>query len=85
MPHVLAKGVNASATLLLTRGVPLDVELADVCSSILSKLPRTYSRGYLVEKLKKIGGLTSFNILLLSEMEILYGVVNGIRHDLTVS
>ena len=40
---------------------------------------------YIVEKVKKIGGFTTFNNFIMKELEIMYKLLNEIKTTLTVS
>ena len=84
LPHVLRRGVRASASMLLSRNLKaLDEQLSDICQTILPMLPKIFPRSFL---LKKLGGIQGkpFNALILTEMEILYAVVDCIGKDLKV-
>ena len=40
---------------------------------------------YIIEKVKKIGGFTTFNNFIMKELEIMYRLLNEIKTTLTVS
>jgi hypothetical protein len=40
---------------------------------------------YVAERIKKIGGMTSFNIYIMREFEMMYSIINEVKQTLTVS
>ncbi|KAM4043310.1 dynein axonemal heavy chain 5-like isoform 1-T1 [Anomaloglossus baeobatrachus] len=57
-------------------------EVHDICSSILSKLPRGWSRDFINDRLKKLGGDTPFNLFLKKELSRLMSLLSEIRNNL---
>ncbi|BFZ10055.1 hypothetical protein BsWGS_13094 [Bradybaena similaris] len=59
-----------------------DMELWETCHTLLQKIPKTYSKDYIAEKVKKVGGPTMFNNFILKELEIMYRLLNEIKTNL---
>ncbi|XP_056421918.1 uncharacterized protein LOC130362045 isoform X2 [Hyla sarda] len=57
-------------------------EVQDICTSILSKLPRGWSRDFINDRLKKLGGDTPFNLFLKKEIHYLMSLISEIRNNL---
>ncbi|XP_069830783.1 uncharacterized protein [Dendropsophus ebraccatus] len=57
-------------------------EVLDICASILSKLPRGWSRDFINDRLKKLGGDTPFNLFLKREVSHLMSLISEIRSNL---
>ena len=55
------------------------------CNSLLKYLNLCFLQEYIIDKLKKIGGFTQFNILIMNEMEVMYNLLNDMKGNLTVS
>ncbi|XP_028415382.1 dynein heavy chain 8, axonemal-like isoform X2 [Dendronephthya gigantea] len=75
-------GVFASASLWALRN-RRDVDLLEICTSALNKVPRPWSKEAINEKLKK-GGVTSFSLFVLSEVEQMQKLILTIREDLQI-
>ncbi|KAM9316607.1 uncharacterized protein PAF06_007656 [Gastrophryne carolinensis] len=59
-------------------------EVHDICVSLLSKVPRGWSRDFLNDRLKKLGGDTPFNLYLKKELNHLTSVLTEIRRHLHI-
>lgn len=60
-------------------------DLNEYCTTILStKLPKTYSKDQINEKIKKNGGWTAFNFWINNEMNHISNLINTIRNHLQV-
>ncbi|XP_018096048.2 dynein heavy chain 5, axonemal [Xenopus laevis] len=57
-------------------------ELHEVCVSLLSKMPRGWSRDFIHERLRKLGGETPFNLFLKKELDHLLFSLTEIRRNL---
>ncbi|KAM4694307.1 uncharacterized protein O3C94_004765 [Discoglossus pictus] len=57
-------------------------ELNELCSSLLSKVPRGWSRDFINDRLKKLGGSTPFNLFLKKELDHLMSYLCEIRRNL---
>ncbi|KAG8444848.1 hypothetical protein GDO86_009850 [Hymenochirus boettgeri] len=62
--------------------LPRISELHDVCVSLLSKVPKGWSRDFIHERLKKLGGESSFNLFMKAELETLTLALTEIRRNL---
>nr|DBA26446.1 TPA: hypothetical protein GDO54_010703 [Pyxicephalus adspersus] len=60
------------------------IEVHDICASLLSKVPRGWSRDLINDRMKKLGGDTSFNLFLKKELHHLTSVLSEIRRTLHV-
>ncbi|XP_077137822.1 dynein axonemal heavy chain 5-like [Ranitomeya variabilis] len=74
LPEVLPRSAEIS--------IPRLSELHDICASMLSKLPRGWSRDFINDRLKKLGGDTPFNLFLKKELGHLMSLVSEIRNNL---
>ncbi|KAM5165175.1 dynein axonemal heavy chain 5-like [Mantella aurantiaca] len=59
-------------------------EVHDTCASLLSKVPRGWSRDFINDRIKKLGGDTPFNLFLKKELHHLTLVLSEIRKSLDV-
>ncbi|XP_068137634.1 dynein axonemal heavy chain 5-like isoform X2 [Hyperolius riggenbachi] len=59
-------------------------EVHDTCISLLSKVPRGWSRDFISDRLKKLGGDTPFNLFLKKELYHLTTVLTEIRRSLHI-
>ncbi|XP_077343463.1 dynein axonemal heavy chain 5-like [Lithobates pipiens] len=59
-------------------------EVHDMCASLLSKVPRGWSRDFINDRIKKLGGDTPFNLFLKKELQHLTSVLSEIRRSLHV-
>ncbi|PIO02621.1 hypothetical protein AB205_0051480, partial [Aquarana catesbeiana] len=59
-------------------------EVHDLCASLLSKVPRGWSRDFINDRIKKLGGDTPFNLFLKKELQHLTSVLSEIRRSLHV-
>ncbi|XP_073445808.1 uncharacterized protein [Dendrobates tinctorius] len=74
MPEILPRSAEIA--------MPRLSELHDICASMLSKLPRGWSRDFINDRLKKLGGDTPFNLFLKKELGHLMALVSEIRNNL---
>lgn len=81
-PSVVEQGVFSTAS-YATYKMRKDVELWEICYNMLQRVPKAYNKEYIIEKVKKIGGFTSFNNFIIKELEIMYGLLNEIKTSLT--
>ncbi|KAG9493712.1 hypothetical protein GDO78_001536 [Eleutherodactylus coqui] len=63
---------------------PRLTEIYDLCASILSKLPRGWSRDFINDRIKKLGGDTPFNLFLKKELSHLMTLISEIRNNLLI-
>ncbi|XP_066429677.1 uncharacterized protein [Eleutherodactylus coqui] len=63
---------------------PRLTEIYDLCASILSKLPRGWSRDFINDRIKKLGGDTPFNLFLKKELSHLMSLISEIRNNLLI-
>ncbi|XP_033874385.3 dynein axonemal heavy chain 8-like [Acipenser ruthenus] len=57
-------------------------ELWEICYNILAKLPKGWTKDFISERLKKIGGNTPFNLFIKKELNHLMGVLSEVRRNL---
>ncbi|KAJ1151043.1 hypothetical protein NDU88_003830 [Pleurodeles waltl] len=57
-------------------------EVWEVCCSLLPKVPRGWSRDTIIERLKKLGGNTPFNLFIKKELEQLMSLLSEVRRNL---
>ncbi|XP_074662754.1 uncharacterized protein LOC141915202 [Tubulanus polymorphus] len=80
-PYVSNTGVFASASHAVIK-MKKDVELWEICHNLIPKVPRIYSSDYLTERIKKIGGLTPFNIYIQREINMMMTLLTDIKTSL---
>ncbi|CAL1527205.1 unnamed protein product [Lymnaea stagnalis] len=80
-PLVVDQGVFSTAS-YATYKIRKDMELWEICHTMLQKVPKSYNKEYIIEKVKKVGGFTTFNNFIIKEMEIMYTLLNEIRASL---
>ncbi|XP_041109797.1 dynein heavy chain 8, axonemal-like [Polyodon spathula] len=78
LPLVATQG-NHSLILLKPNKGP---ELWEMCYNILAKLPKGWTKDFITERLKKIGGGTPFNLFIKKELNHLMGVLSEVRRNL---
>ncbi|XP_070190368.1 uncharacterized protein [Littorina saxatilis] len=81
-PAIVEQGVFSTAS-YATYKMRKDVELWEICYNMLQRVPKAYNKDYIIEKVKKIGGFTSFNNFIMKELEIMYRLTNEIKTTLT--
>ncbi|XP_076466964.1 uncharacterized protein LOC143298129 [Babylonia areolata] len=81
-PAIVDQGVFSTAS-YATYKMRKDVELWEICYNMLQRVPKAYNKEYIIEKVKKIGGFTSFNNFIMKELEIMYRLLNEIKTSLT--
>ncbi|XP_077973667.1 uncharacterized protein LOC120348568 isoform X2 [Styela clava] len=81
-PWILHRGVFATHVQALLKNRK-EIELWEICYNALSKIPKTWNRDYLAERIKKIGGQTTFNLFLHKEMEKMNYLLLEIKRSLT--
>ncbi|ESO89151.1 hypothetical protein LOTGIDRAFT_229063 [Lottia gigantea] len=77
-PSVVGQGVFATAS-YATFKMRKDVELWEICHTMLSKVPKAYTKEFINDKLKKIGGFTPFNNFIVRELETMYKLLTEIK------
>ncbi|KAK6987321.1 dynein heavy chain 5 axonemal, partial [Biomphalaria glabrata] len=77
-PLVVDQGVFSTAS-YATYKTRKDMELWEVCHTLLQKVPKAYNKEYILEKVKKVGGFTAFNNFIMKELETMYKLLNDIR------
>ncbi|GFN75495.1 dynein beta chain, ciliary [Plakobranchus ocellatus] len=80
-PLVVDQGVFSTAS-YATYKMRKDMELWEICYTMLLKVPKAYNKDYIVEKVKKVGGFTAFNNFIMKELEIMYRLLNEIKTSL---
>ncbi|XP_059166583.1 dynein axonemal heavy chain 8-like [Physella acuta] len=80
-PLVVDQGVFSTAS-YATYKLRKDMELWEICHTMLQKVPKAYNKEYIIEKVKKVGGFTTFNNFIMKEIEIMYKLLNEIRSSL---
>lgn len=75
-------GVFASASAALVK-MRKEIELWEICHTALVKLPKGYTRDYVIERAKKIGGFTPFNLFIINEVELMYKLLTEMKTSLT--
>ncbi|XP_051780690.1 uncharacterized protein LOC114649411 [Erpetoichthys calabaricus] len=61
---------------------PTEPELWEICSSILTKLPKGWSKDVINDRLKKLGGNTPFNLFIKKELSHLMNVLSEVRKNI---
>ncbi|XP_053567991.1 uncharacterized protein LOC128657631 [Bombina bombina] len=56
-------------------------EVKEMCSSLLSKVPRGWNRDFIYERLKKLGGSTPFNLFFKKELDHFMSYLSEIRRN----
>lgn len=82
-PLVAPLGIMATGGLIQLRNRK-DQELWEICHTLIAKVPRAYSRDYIQERVKKIGGATIFNNFVVNELELIFKLVSEIKSFLMV-
>lgn len=82
-PLVAPLGIMATGGLIQLRNKK-DQELWEICHTLIAKVPRAYSRDYIQERVKKIGGTTIFNNFVVNELELIFKLVSEIKSFLMV-
>ncbi|XP_066569884.1 dynein axonemal heavy chain 8 [Amia ocellicauda] len=59
-----------------------DQEVWEICYNILAKLPKGWSKDFINERLKKIGGNTLFNMFMRKELNHLMEVLSEVKRNL---
>ncbi|KAK6187606.1 hypothetical protein SNE40_005595 [Patella caerulea] len=77
-PSIVGQGTFATAS-YATFKMRKDVELWEICHTMLSKVPKAYTKEFINDKLKKIGGYTPFNNFIIRELETMYKLLTEIR------
>ncbi|XP_077977225.1 dynein axonemal heavy chain 8-like isoform X3 [Glandiceps talaboti] len=75
------QGVYASASFSAAKNKK-EVEIWEICHTLLPKLPRGWNRDYIAERIKKIGGDTPFNRFMLREIDLMIILLGEIRLSL---
>ncbi|XP_078503742.1 dynein axonemal heavy chain 5-like [Lissotriton helveticus] len=57
-------------------------EIWEMCCTLLPKVPRGWSRDTIIERLKKLGGNTPFNLFIKKELEQLMSLLSEVRRNL---
>ncbi|KAL4232681.1 hypothetical protein ACF0H5_007369 [Mactra antiquata] len=82
-PAVVGQGVFATAS-FATFKMRKDVELWEIAFTMLQKVPKAYNKDYIVEKVRKLGGFTTFNCYIMKELETMYKLLTEIRNTLSM-
>ncbi|XP_052807484.1 dynein axonemal heavy chain 5-like isoform X7 [Mya arenaria] len=82
-PSVVGHGVFATASFASFK-MRKEVELWEICYTMLQKVPKAYNKDYIVEKVKKLGGFTTFNCYIMKELETMYRLLTEIKQTLTM-
>ncbi|XP_025098007.1 LOW QUALITY PROTEIN: dynein gamma chain, flagellar outer arm-like [Pomacea canaliculata] len=80
-PSVVEQGLFSTAS-YATYKMRKDVELWEICYNMLQRVPKSYNKEYIVERVKKIGGFTTFNNFIMKELETMYKLLSEIRSSL---
>lgn len=78
---VVEAGVFASASLVSLRNRK-EIDLNEVCTAMLGKIPKVWSKESVYERMKKSGGATPFNLFVISEMESMHRLLAAVRETL---
>ncbi|CAK8694917.1 unnamed protein product [Clavelina lepadiformis] len=80
-PWVIRRGIFAThAHALLKSGK--EVELWEVCYNALPKIPKSWSKEYVSERIRKLGGPTPFNLFIQNELKQLHKLLAEIKRSL---
>ncbi|PIK47982.1 putative dynein heavy chain 5, axonemal-like [Apostichopus japonicus] len=80
-PAVASMGVYASASQALVNSRK-DIEIWEVCHSLIGKIPRGWNREYVVERIRKTGADTPFNRFILREIDLMLKLLAEIKSSL---
>ncbi|XP_067674368.1 uncharacterized protein [Haliotis asinina] len=80
-PAIVDQGVFSTAS-YATFKMRKDVELWEICHTMHSKVPKAYNKEYIIERVKKIGGFTTFNNFIMRELETMYKLLTEIKATL---
>ncbi|XP_041355189.1 dynein gamma chain, flagellar outer arm-like isoform X3 [Gigantopelta aegis] len=80
-PAVVGMGTFSTAS-YATFKMRKDVELWEICHSMLSKVPKAYNKDFITERVKQKGGFTMFNNFIMRELELMYKLVTEIKTTL---
>ncbi|GAB1604755.1 dynein axonemal heavy chain 5 isoform X2 [Argonauta hians] len=58
------------------------VEMSQLCTMMITKLPRMFSKEYLLCRMSKLGGATTYNKFILGEIFQLYKIINEVKISL---
>lgn len=78
---IAGAGVFASASLVSFRSRK-EVDLNEVCTTMLAKIPKVWSKESVYERMKKTGGPNSFNLFVIAEMECMHRLLACVRETL---
>jgi len=79
--NVAEAGVFASASLVSFRNRK-EVELNEVCTTMLAKIPKVWTKESVYERMKKTGGPNPFNLFVIAEMECMHRLLACVRETL---
>ncbi|CAH1799095.1 unnamed protein product [Owenia fusiformis] len=79
--QVVDRGVFAGASYASTK-MKKEQELWEICHTMIPKVPRAYSKDYVTERIKKIGGYSIFNLYIIRELELMYKLLTEIKTTL---
>ncbi|KAK3735811.1 hypothetical protein QZH41_019912, partial [Actinostola sp. cb2023] len=74
-------GVFASASMVSLQSRK-EVELNELCVSMLTKLPKVWNKESVYERMKKAGGATPFNLFVLAEVDSMSRLLAAVRETL---
>ncbi|KAK3577475.1 hypothetical protein CHS0354_032326 [Potamilus streckersoni] len=82
-PAVVSYGAFATASYASLK-MRKDVELWEICYTMLQRVPKAYPKDFIIEKVKKTGGFTTFNNYIMKELETMYKLLTEIKYSLTM-
>ncbi|XP_048577711.1 dynein axonemal heavy chain 8 isoform X3 [Nematostella vectensis] len=78
---VVEAGVFASASMVALRSRK-EVDLNEVCTAMISKLPKVWNKESVYERMKKAGGTTPFNLFAIAEVESMSRLLVAVKESL---
>lgn len=79
--NVAEAGIFASASLVSIRNRK-EVELNEVCTTMLAKIPKVWTKESVYDRIKKTGGPNPFNLFVIAEMECMHRLLACVRETL---
>lgn len=80
-PSVVSRGVFATASHAALK-LRKDIELWEICHNMLQKVPKPWSRDYVIDRIRKNGDFTPFNKFIMKEVDTMSSLLNEIKNSL---
>ncbi|OWF37572.1 Dynein heavy chain 5, axonemal [Mizuhopecten yessoensis] len=80
-PAVFTQGTFATATYSVLKRTK-EIELWEVCHTLLTKMPKSYNRDFLLDRVRKMADFPSFNTFIMKEFDQMILLITEIRTTL---